>query len=403
MKDPKGLIVSAYKTGLTTALYNRCCWDDGWLVNKLYSLACFFNRLRSKNKPTGGKKKRIVKHRGRKRTITDTLEKLDFHFNNLIIADDQGLSENNWSIRRALKKMGPYVVPPETEVNGYKIDHRKRPSLIFVAPYDKKIHDELDTKDHIAPSFIYAIKLKTVPYYVERLQQDGDLYEVGVTWCATLSRHKKNVWIVYFVLITKDGYAYPMRYQKHTISVLSNKAKTHIPQTQWVYGSMDEEWHIQGVDYVKKITCQMFNFWQAKRSMWEIIVTKGQRRMVFSIEARDTKHYFKDRIRIQTPGGRAKPIIHFVEGFTRENGSEVIPHIRGLRQFTWNNYEVNVKNPELGNALILDEFDTPGMDDEEALKEKDYMSAPEVVNELKKIDDAKQENIADILKKAREA
>jgi hypothetical protein len=54
-------------------------------------------------------------------------------------------------------------------------------------------------------------------------------------------------------------------------------------------------------------------------------------------------------------------------------------------------------------GLILDEFDTPGMDDEEALKEKDYMSAPEVVNELKKIDDAKQENIADILKKAREA
>lgn len=352
------------------------------------------------------KKRRVVKNRGRQQTVRETLDNLDYHFSRLRIKDVRS-SQNDWATRRALKKIGPYVVPPGYEhPDDSKILHDKRPSIMFVAPDEKGMHEGIDAQYHgkkVFPEFYYAVKQKRTPWNVQWTDKIGEIYEIGIAYAAPESVKKKETyWVSYFVNII-GRHALPLKYRYSARRVLPNGIS--IPHKEWTYGNIadgdPDEPLKDPYEWVSQTAHNIFNFWDAKREMWAVIVKKDGRRMNFSIPARDTKYYFKDRVKIKTPSGRSKPIVHYVRGFVRENGQRVIPHLRGLRRFVWNGYQVNVKNPELtGNQLIFDKFDIPG--DSEVNGEKGAYNMPQVATILAPFDDEPDANIADI-KKANQA
>ena len=341
------------------------------------------------------KPKRVVRNRGRGKTIKGTLDKLDYHFD-LLRASDIGQSQTHWQTRRGLKKMGPYVPPPGIELNNNKIHHDKRPAIIFTAPFERAIHEEDKAAGWLPPSFLYAVKLRRIPPGTQVAKIEGVPYEIGA--CVTIPG-MKNCWLIYYAVIDKEGYAHPLRSKESIVRTLPNKDQ--YTSHQWAYGQIGEHGYDDPEAWVRFMVHEIFNYWQAKRSMWAISVKKANRRMNFSIEARDTKHYFKDRVRVETPSGRAKPIIHYVEGFTRNNGQQVMPHIRGLRQFKWNGYSVNVLNPELsdGKGLWSESFDIAGYDEDDDHK-GNFISLPQGVTMLNELDDKPQLNIAEGKKRA---
>ena len=58
------------------------------------------------------KKLRKPYTKGRKRTISDTLDKLDFYYDRLMRKDDKQYQGTHWKTRRGLKKAGVYIPPP---------------------------------------------------------------------------------------------------------------------------------------------------------------------------------------------------------------------------------------------------------------------------------------------------
>ena len=64
-----------------------------------------------------------------------------------------------------------------------------------------------------------------------------------------------------------------------------------------------------------------------------------------------TKQYFKDRDKtIKTANGQSKKIVHYVKEHQRINEnsvSKVKEHIRGLHDFNWKGYQVQVVSPRL--------------------------------------------------------
>ena len=70
----------------------------------------------------------------------------------------------------------------------------------------------------------------------------------------------------------------------------------------------------------------------------------------FNIGFDRTPYFFKDRDLHLNDKGTNKKIFHYVNGHMRSNGSYVRPHTKGLREFRWNGYDVNI---------VLPAFDAP--------------------------------------------
>ena len=86
---------------------------------------------------------------------------------------------------------------------------------------------------------------------------------------------------------------------------------------------------------------------------------------VFTVDMLRTPHFFQDRELVLTPGGRRKPIFHIVRTHPRRlAGGRLVPvktHFRGVRTFTWNDYEVNITMPGFHHADPLT-MDFSGME-----------------------------------------
>ena len=94
----------------------------------------------------------------------------------------------------------------------------------------------------------------------------------------------------------------------------------------------------------------------------ELLVSaqKNGTRAVFALRLPDARRMFSDREMkaAATPGGRLRPIFHYVrehdrviERETEEKVVTVREHYRGLRDFFWNGYAITISWPERSNQL----------------------------------------------------
>ena len=101
-------------------------------------------------------------------------------------------------------------------------------------------------------------------------------------------------------------------------------------------------------------------------AMMKIIVTKEHLTATFGIEVKRSAYFFKDREVILNEAGHKKRIFHIVRPHTRSTGKSVKMHFRGLREFMWNGYKINITVPgKIGGDIT--EWDV-GVADEETLK-----------------------------------
>jgi len=352
------------------------------IIKKIVAFIRSFFKTKAPEQPKKARKKRIYKGK----TIKKTLDNLDAHFERLYIKREvKGWSGSaDWNTLRALRKMGPFVPQPGYQVESDKIEHEKRPTMMFFAN-DPSF--QMDEDDNIA--FVYAIKLPTRnQWFLEAHNKEHPVYEIGIGFqCG--HTEGKLYWGTYDVQII-DNQAVPLkRLYGHQVSLPNGEGYV---SRNWRLSTFGSDNNIEGVKYYAH---SVFNFWQAKNEMWHVICKKDGKRMTFCVPKKDTKHYFKDRENV-VEDGVSKKIIHHVRAHDRKTGggsSHVREHIRGLRQFKWNGYGINVKTPMIGNELIFDEFNV-----DPTWKTNKTITTAEAVTRLVGFDDAPQINLTELKK-----
>lgn len=350
------------------------------------------NKPKSTNKP---------KRANRSRTIKDTLETLDNNFEDLKKSDHKA----SWSdpkTRKMLREIGPFVPPPDYEIPFRWINKPERarwPGVVFVSTNFSMPKYKIECP----VSYMYAIKVQKLPATV--LGGKGVKYEVGL--CVS---GDKMLWVRTYCCIDSAGNVSLLRARNTEIVSLpkTSSKKSNgggfFARQKWEKQSLylDEEVRedTTGEEMTKDVIRLCFNYWFMRDKMWNIIIRQGKKRMNFSIDRSETKHYFKDRDRKGLcKDGRLRPIIHFVEGHERNLSggriAKVQPHIRGVRQFEWKGYKCNVKAPKFGGATMLD-FDVASDQFDENEKIPDSMvESCNVVSLIRRIEDEKQPNVAE--------
>lgn len=129
---------------------------------------------------------------------------------------------------------------------------------------------------------------------------------------------------------------------------------------------MSPSWQSTANRVARDTFVQVFNWWTKRPERWSVSVNRAGQRVTFSIDKELTKAYFVDRDKsIKARDGRAKKIIHFVQQHTRSNGSTVREHVRGLREFDWNDFHCIVTAPKLNGELYSVSLDVPTVEEED--------------------------------------
>jgi hypothetical protein len=142
---------------------------------------------------------------------------------------------------------------------------------------------------------------------------------------------------------------------KSVASRHANGQSSVIKRRQWgsaplLYGTLDND-----VEQTKKVYrgmfCTMMDWWVKRDERWNVIVKHNGDRLSFGVPDNMTKQYFKDRDKtIKTANGQTKKIVHYVKEHQRIYGdtiSTIKEHIRGLHDFNWKGYQVQVVSPRL--------------------------------------------------------
>jgi len=136
--------------------------------------------------------------------------------------------------------------------------------------------------------------------------------------------------------------------------------------------------HNQTLDqYVTTLVAICLNRHFAAESGIKVRVTKGANSAVFAIDMERTPYFFADRDAVVNENGQKKRILHIVRTHRKANGKFVRTHFRGLREFSWNGYYVQIGLPGKHFAALSD-FTLAGFDD----GREDGATAVEVGNRL---------------------
>ena len=321
-------------------------------------------------KPVAKIRKKSYK-KGRLKTIKETLSNLNNNFTELTRATAPESCIDK-SIVKGMKKLGPYVPPADMEIDvscGNIDPKRSYPSQVFVCTnqfndFSRKIGDH----DKLHPNFLYAERLKKSPHWVEPTKRT--VFSIAICW--PIGKGNKSFWTYYYVGVNKEGGVKTLKWQQEKRIIINKKnSRSRSCYTKKVW-EKPETFNASnpGIDSDSLhvgVFCACMRFWETRNKMWNILVKKNDVRMTFCVDARDTKNYFKDRELITTEAGARKKIIHFVEGHERKTKTGIVAvreHIRGERQFNWNNYWCNVKSPKF-LGMTMDDFNVDGEQDDQ--------------------------------------
>jgi hypothetical protein len=304
-------------------------------------------------RPTAATRRR----KSRARTLGGLLDSLDTTFASLTRTASPG-SFTNAELRTGLRNLGPYVPLNGRELlAGVRLeitDATKFSTLMFVA----RNMGEHNNEEWLYPDFVYASRLKKLPWDVQPLP--GISYECGL---AVRASAKKLWWVGFYVTIDPITGAVSACHQLLQDRVtIKNGEYTRkrwgvSPYAAAEWGKNDDERN----EALANIFANLFRFWHEKDSMWSVSVRKGGKRVTFCVPQDETKTYFSDRDKTAlTSAGKRRPIMHFVNEHQRvvDDGklATVRSHIRGLRRFDWKGYECAITAPQFHrfNSLSFD-------------------------------------------------
>ena len=280
------------------------------------------------------------------KTFADLLDNLEHTFESVKLPT----MKESWLERDSvvgLKKLGVHVPNPWVmfDMDDARVDTTKAlPAIMCVSAATASTVDE---KDKYYPKILFAIKLKKLPWRVER--KSGTPYQFG----AAFEVKGKLFWVNLYMTVTKStgeiGFCDELRVKSHTVS----REKTFYTKG-WSSASYLEDDVRTVTDnerIVKNLFVSMHEWWSERDNRWNVVVKKNGERVTFGVDNSQTQYYFNDRDKsIKTASGQTKKIVHYVKAHERkvsDRTTTVKEHIRGLQEFNWATYNCKVVSPRL--------------------------------------------------------
>lgn len=211
--------------------------------------------------------------------------------------------------------------------------------------------------------FLYFTKYAEPPPEVQRAA-GGDIYKLTIWWDKPQDqKHKSGGGAPqeYAVFISKDGgEVRVLRMLTTSIVEIQRKHKLeffNIPKREWkipkdYFPQNQKRYNEPPEQFLARIFINVVGqYEQSKLSMARVVVRKNKMTAMFGLNLRRVAYFFQDRDVVIDQEGTRKRIFHSVRAHERADGTAVRLHFRGLRQFTWAGYDVEIKIP----SLIVDE------------------------------------------------
>lgn len=246
---------------------------------------------------------------------------------------------------------------------------------IFIPKYAASDKDEA-----IYPSFVYFARMRKpkvwpagpVPHLLYRvvlIYRTADL--VGWDWPRELliARDRAGRFTVLGEPHIKQQQLPPSSHGHRHERV--GKVVTHVSfgLPQWLIdhwnGKKEKHPGLTIHDYAAGLFTMAYETYREAVTALLISAQKHGQRAVFAVQLQDARNMFRDRDlkAASTPGGRLRPIFHYVREHDREvvtvapdgtDTTKIVPvrtHYRGLRDFFWNGFHVTISWPDRANTL----------------------------------------------------
>jgi hypothetical protein len=205
--------------------------------------------------------------------------------------------------------------------------------------------------------FMHMQKFSKVPWYVQPVR-GGHVYQMTRYWDRPHDpKFKRRKWGVpqeFYIWVSDDG---------STMRVLKTRKNgdSYHPEGHWVLDhQVDLDAEDRRLGYTPQLVlarqfCDMAKMMeQSSYSMCRVEVSKGDMVAAFGVDPRRMAYFFRDRDVHLTTDGATKPIFHSVRPHTRKDGSVVPMHFRGLKQFSWANYNVSITVPGRDHLMLAE-------------------------------------------------
>jgi hypothetical protein len=234
--------------------------------------------------------------------------------------------------------------------------------------------------DLIHIKFAYFTKLQRPGHDVERVNQ-GVTYRCHLYWDDKQKLDKVDRWgrrgygIGQDMLINvlPDGTIRPLRMLKLHHQVIRHR-KGHygasvVAHQRWGLPEVRDEtrsaesrgpWaNLTLAEAIVTLFSLVANFWiaAARHSMIRVTAVKENVVMPFVVDATDTPAFFADREPVITEDGKRRRIFHVVRAHVRNTPrgmKGVRLHFAGIRDFSWNGYQINITVPGKDHLDIAD-------------------------------------------------
>ena len=349
-----------------------------YFVNKLFT---YFRTTSVKSIPKVEPERNLEPRKPRKyskekrQDFSDLLDRLEHTFNNVKLPTMNA----SWLAKDSiigLKKLGAHVPNPLLVHwdNERKVVDVTKP-LPAIMCISQSSEQTVNTKKRFYAKFIFAIKLKKLPWCVSKAT--GVPYQFGMSFDVD----GKLFWVNMYITVNRKtgviSFCDELKTTAHTVQAKSSSSRRANGKSTVFYTKAwgpaeyleDEQ---RSIDECKIIAQNFFvashEWWSERDNRWNVVVKKNGERVTFGVNNDQTPYYFKDRDKsIRTPTGQAKKIVHYVKEHERKYGDKtttVKEHIRGLQEFEWAGYQCTVISPKL-QAKTAAAFTAPAIDDED--------------------------------------
>jgi hypothetical protein len=144
--------------------------------------------------------------------------------------------------------------------------------------------------------------------------------------------------------------------------------------------------------------------WMDRNNHWSVSIFKNKDKLTMAVPYKQTKRFFKDRVKVKNDNGQTKRIIHHVQEHDRQVSEgkvvRVKEHIRGLADFQWRSYRCHVTAPKF-NGLLSSQLTGIETVDEDEVKPNDmrnWINAVQLGNRLNTLEDGGKDGFLELKK-----
>jgi len=299
--------------------------------------------------------------------IKDLLSDLDNVFEKLSL-----LKPSKSYTQDLLSKFGPYVISSSNDFNNDKVQHDclegfkayGLPTNLICFVKEQRLNEK--TKNEISSANFYiASKYEQTQPFKRKLNKV--IYQMTAIYYFN-GKPVESIFDVEVDTNTGEVDAYPELMKKTINTKNKNNSSQTFTSHYWDYPNISLN--------TKKLSknerrerlihtfIQTYNIVMRRENGINIYVKNNNHRCTFTIPQFHWKLFFKDRIKVKTPKGYTKPIFHAViahKRITKKGESNVRTHYKGIREFFWEDYKINIVMPKK-HGLAQASLDIPFFD-----------------------------------------